>query len=137
MELSPEQAAALTSPFDELLGTRVVEASGERVVARLTVDERLHQPTGILHGGVHATVIETIASTGASLALDGAGAAMGLGNHTQFLRSVSAGELTYTAEPVHRGRSVQLWEVSVADEDGRAVAHGTVRLFNRYAESGE
>lgn len=134
MELTPEQAARWRSPFDELIGTRVVEASGQRVVARLEVDERLHQPTGLVHGGVYATVVESVTSTGATLALEGAGGAVGLSNHTEFLRPVSSGELTFVAEPLHGGRSVQLWQVSVSDEEGRAVAHGTVRLFNRYAD---
>lgn len=133
MELTPEEAARWHSPFDEVVGTHLVEASGQRVVARLTVDERLHQPTGIVHGGVYATVIETITSTGATLALEGAGGAVGLSNHTEFLRPVSEGELTFVAEPLQRGRSVQLWQATVTDDHGRAVAHGTVRLFNRYA----
>lgn len=136
MELSPEEAAGVTSPFDELVGTRIVEASAERVVARVTVDERLHQPTGVVHGGVYATLIETAASIGATLALDGAGGAMGLGNHTEFLRAISSGEVTVVAEPVERSRSVQLWRARATDDHDRTVAHGTVRLFNRYADSG-
>lgn len=135
MELSPDEAAGVTSPFDELVGTRIVEASGERVVARVPVDERLHQPTGVVHGGVYATVIETVASIGATLALDGAGGAVGLGNHTEFLRAVATGELIVIAEPVDRTRSVQLWRAEVTDDHDRRVAHGTVRLFNRYAEA--
>lgn len=136
MELSPDEAAQLTSPFDELVGTRIVEASGERVVARVTVDERLHQPTGVVHGGVYATLFETVASIGATLALDGAGGAMGLGNHTEFLRAISTGELTVVAEPVEGSRSVQLWRAEATDDHDRRVAHGTVRLFNRYTDAG-
>jgi uncharacterized protein (TIGR00369 family) len=134
MELSPDEAVGWHSPFDELVGTQLVQASGERVVARLAVDQRLHQPAGVVHGGVYATVIEAIASTGATLAMDGAGGAVGLGNHTEFLRPVSDGELTFVAEPLQQGRSVQLWQASVTDERGRAIAHGTVRLYNRYED---
>lgn len=124
----------MRSPFDELVGTELVEASDERVVARLAVDERLHQGSGIVHGGVYATVVETVASVGATLALDAAGFAVGLGNHTEFLRPVAAGQLTFVGEPVHRGRSLQHWRVTVTDERGRTVATATVRLFNRYHE---
>ena len=131
-EGAPVDPQVMRSPFDELLGTERVEAGPDRVVARLEVDERHHQPTGVVHGGVYAAVIETVASVGATLALEGAGAAMGIGNHTQFLRATAAGAtLTFTAEPVQRGRTLQLWEVAVTDEHERAVAHGSVRLINR------
>ncbi len=118
------------SPFDELVGTSVVEASGERVVATVPVAPHLHQPHGIVHGGVYATVVETTASIGANLWLAGDGVAVGVANHTDFLRSVSDGTLHVEALPVQRGRSLQLWRVEVSDTDGALVASGTVRLMN-------
>ena len=118
------------SNFDDLLGLEMIEASGERVVARLPVAPHLHQPTGIVHGGVHATLVETAASVGASLWLGDGRAAVGLSNHTDFLRSVSDGTLHVEALPVQRGRTMQLWRVEVTDEQGRPVASGRVRLMN-------
>jgi 1,4-dihydroxy-2-naphthoyl-CoA hydrolase len=131
--MTPEQLQQMnqTPPgFDGLLGTEWVEVSGERVVAQLTVRPELHQPTGIVHGGVYATVVETTASVGASVYLDGAGFAVGITNSTDFLRSVREGVLTFTATPVQRGRTLQLWEVAVTDEQDRLVAHGKVKLMN-------
>jgi 1,4-dihydroxy-2-naphthoyl-CoA hydrolase len=127
------EPAADRSPFDELVGTRVVEASGERVVAELDVRPEHHQPMGYVHGGVLTTVIETTASVGATLALDGRGVALGVSNTTEFLGAVAAGRLTIAATRLQRSRSLQLWEVAVSDERGRLIAHGTVRLFNRRA----
>ncbi len=118
------------SPFDELVGTSVVEASGDRVVATLDVAPRLHQPTGVVHGGVYATVVETTASIGANLWLAGDGVAVGVANHTDFLRSVTAGTLRVEALPAQRGRTLQLWRVEVRDDDAALVAAGTVRLMN-------
>jgi 1,4-dihydroxy-2-naphthoyl-CoA hydrolase len=132
--MTPEQLAALPpSPFDALLGLEHVELGGERVVVRLDVDPARHgQVHGIVHGGVYCTLAETAASIGAALARGGEGAvgAVGLSNSTDFLRATRSGVLTATATPVHVGRSVQLWQVVIEDDGGRAVARSTVRLFN-------
>jgi uncharacterized protein (TIGR00369 family) len=124
-----------SSPFDNLLGTRFLEMGPDRVVAELEVTPKLHQPAGIVHGAVHCALVEHVASTGAYLWLtrDGgspAGRVVGITNHTDFLLSVSDGILTATGLPVHRGRTVQLWEVGIADEHGVHVARGSVRLMN-------
>lgn len=118
------------SPFDDLLGVRIVSASGERVVAELDVTPQLHQPNGIVHGGVHSTVVEVTASVGASLWLGDGRAAVGVSNHTDFLRSVSEGVLRAEALPVQQGRTLQLWRVEITDEQDRPVASGRVRLMN-------
>jgi 1,4-dihydroxy-2-naphthoyl-CoA hydrolase len=128
--VADEQDQELQSPFDKLLGLRIQEASGDRVVAVLPVTPDLHQPTGLVHGGVYATVVETTASVGATLWLAGRGQAFGISNHTDFLRPVRDGDLRVEATPLSRGRTTQLWQVSVTDERGRGVAHGKVRLFN-------
>jgi uncharacterized protein (TIGR00369 family) len=118
------------SPFDDLVGTRIVEASGEGVLATLDVDSRHHQPTGIVHGGLYATLVETTASVGASLWLGEDGIAVGVSNHTDFLRSHGEGRLRVEALPVQRGRTLQLWRAEVTDTAGRLVACGNVRLAN-------
>ena len=118
------------SGFDDVVGTRVIEASGDRVVAELDVKPHLHQPTGIVHGGVYATLVETTASIGASLWLGDVGMAMGVANHTDFLRPVREGTLRVVAEPHQRGRTMQLWHVSITDDQDRPVAAGSVRLMN-------
>jgi 1,4-dihydroxy-2-naphthoyl-CoA hydrolase len=131
VELTDEQRAAYDSPFDDLVGMRLLEASGERAVATLDLRPEHHQPNGIVHGGVYATVIEGVASVGATLALDGRGVAIGISNTTDFLRPVAAGRLRFEAAPVQVGRTLQLWQVDVTDEAGRRVAHGRVKLYNQ------
>jgi 1,4-dihydroxy-2-naphthoyl-CoA hydrolase len=124
-----------SSPFDNLLGTRFIEMGPDRVVAELRITPKLHQPAGIVHGAVHCALVEHVASTGAYLWLTTAGGSpdgrvVGMTNHTDFLRAVSDGTLTATGQPVHRGRTVQLWEVGIVNERGTHVAKGSVRLMN-------
>jgi 1,4-dihydroxy-2-naphthoyl-CoA hydrolase len=116
--------------FAKLIGLRIEEASGERVVAVLAVTPELLQPYGQVHGGVYAAAVETTTSVGAHLAMDGKVLVVGVSNHTDFLRAVRGGELRIEANPLARGRSTQLWEARVTDDRGRLVAHGKVRIMH-------
>lgn len=116
--------------FDDQLGFRLTAASGDEVVGRLEVRPQLHQPFGIVHGGVYCTVVETTASVGAGLWFGERGTVAGVSNHTNFLRAVREGVLDVRARPVQRGRTQQLWTVDVTDEQDRLVATGQVRLAN-------
>lgn len=122
------------SAFDALIGTTVDQASAERVVLRLSVSDRHLQPAGLVHGGVYASLAETAASIGASLSAmtrDPATVAVGVENHTSFLRRAGCGvELVVTATPAHAGRRTQVWEVRIVDAGGgRELARSTVRLM--------
>ncbi len=120
--------------LDAMLGITVAQAGPDRVVLEWDVRPQHHQPHGIVHGGVYCTAVETAASIGAMLwyvqKYANGGTVVGVSNQTDFLRSVVDGHLTATGTPVHRGRSQQLWLVEIADEQGRLVARGQVRLQN-------
>jgi 1,4-dihydroxy-2-naphthoyl-CoA hydrolase len=126
----PSDDAGLERGFIKLVGLRIGEASGDRVVLTCPVTPDLHQPFGLVHGGVYATLAETAASVGASLWFGDQGKVVGVSNHTDFLRAVRRGELRAEATPLSRGRTTQLWQVEVGDEQGRLVAHSKVRLQN-------
>lgn len=117
-------------PFSDWLGVDLVEATGDRVVMTMAVRTDHHQPYGVVHGGVHATLVEGAASIGGALWWGERGDVVGVSNHTDFLRPAREGTLTATATPVHRGRLQQLWLVEIADDSGRAVSRGQVRLQN-------
>lgn len=118
----------------KLLGLELLEADGDHVVMAWDVRPELWQPFGVLHGGVHCSVVESAASTGAALWWGDRGQVVGVSNQTDFLRAVSSGRLTATATPVHRGRLQQLWDVAICDEQDRLVARGQVRLQNLAAD---
>jgi 1,4-dihydroxy-2-naphthoyl-CoA hydrolase len=121
---------AETDNFVGLLGLELDEISPDRVTAHLDVRPELHQPFGILHGGVHCSIVETLASVAAAVWLGDDGHVVGVANQTDFLRAVRSGVLRAEALPVHRGRSQQLWSVQIRDADERLVAKGQLRLQN-------
>jgi uncharacterized protein (TIGR00369 family) len=118
------------SGFDKQLGLAITSASGDEVVASLVVGPDHLQPYGLVHGGVLCALVETVGSVGGALWFGDRGHVVGTANHTNFLRGVRDGTLTATATPIHRGRSQQLWNVDVTDEQGRLVAKGELRLAN-------
>jgi uncharacterized protein (TIGR00369 family) len=117
----------------DALGMDIVSASSSEVVLRWTIaPAKHHQPNGIVHGGVYCSAIETACSVGASISAaerTPGGMAVGLENHTSFIRAVREGTLTATAKPITRGRTTQVWECEVHDEQKRVVATGRVRLL--------
>jgi 1,4-dihydroxy-2-naphthoyl-CoA hydrolase len=116
--------------FCRVLGIRFVHATAEEVLAELDVSEVHHQVHGIVHGGVYAGLIETVCSVGATAAiLDRGQAAVGLENHTSFLRAVRGGRLSARARPLNVGKTTQVWEASVTDDQERLLATGRVRLY--------
>lgn len=113
-----------------MMGLSIVRATVDEVVAELLIGPTHLQPYGIVHGGVHASIIETLTSVGAALsALPEGKSVVGLENHTSFLRAVRSGTLHATAKPLSRGRRSHLWEGAIHDEQGRLVASGRVRLL--------
>ena len=120
----------ITGQFVKHLGVELSEVSGDRVVATWEARPELHQPYGIVHGGVHCSVIETLASIGAAMWVGEEAKVVGVNNNTDFYRAVREGTLTSTATPLHRGRSQQVWLVETVDEGGKVAARGQVRLQN-------
>jgi 1,4-dihydroxy-2-naphthoyl-CoA hydrolase len=117
-------------PYAKFLGLEIDSADGDEVTAHWTVRPDLLQPYGIVHGGVHCSVVETLASLGAALWLDDRGKVVGVSNSTDFFRAATEGRLRATARPLHRGRSQQVWVVEIIDDQGRMISRGQVRLQN-------
>jgi 1,4-dihydroxy-2-naphthoyl-CoA hydrolase len=128
---TPEQLTAATAAlFEGHIGLEFCEIEAERVHARLSISSVLRQAGGVTHGGVYCSMVESVASAGATASLKGKGYAGGVNNNTDFLRATREGILTAEATPVFRGRQQQLWRVVIRDSDGRECAQGQVRLQN-------
>ncbi len=101
------------------LGIEFTEVGEDFVKGRVHVDERTCQPYGILHGGVSVVLAETLGSVGAAYACPAGQQAFGLDINANHLRSVPSGWVTGVAAPVHIGRSTQVWQIELTDEQGR------------------
>lgn len=105
--------------------------SADEVACEFEVGPQHLQPFGLVHGGVHCGVIETLTSVGATMAAHPMGmVAVGLENTTSFVRAAREGRMFAVARPIARGRTNQLWEAWIRDEKDRIVAQGRVRLQN-------
>ncbi|HVH63728.1 MAG TPA: PaaI family thioesterase [Candidatus Dormibacteraeota bacterium] len=115
----------------EAMGMRITHATKDEVRCELTVGPQHLQGYGIVHGGVHCGVIETLSSMGAFLyARERGQHVVGLENNTSFIRAVRTGaKLHAVAIPITRGRQTQVWQARVLDEEERLVATGRVRLL--------
>ncbi len=126
-----DPSLANSSAFVAAAGLELDEYSGTEVRGHIDAGEEHHTPWGMVHGGVYASAIETACSFGASLAvIDEGRFAVGLANHTEFVRAHRSGRLDVVATPLHQGRTGQLWQCDVTREDGKLVARGQVRLQN-------
>jgi uncharacterized protein (TIGR00369 family) len=116
--------------YNLAMGMRFVKAEPDEFVAELTIKDEHLMPYGLVHGGVHASMIETVCSTAAALnvAFENK-TTVGLENATSFLRAVRKGRLTCTARPLVRGGRSHVWEGCVEDDQGRLVAAGRVRML--------
>jgi 1,4-dihydroxy-2-naphthoyl-CoA hydrolase len=129
--VTADEAPALgTGNFQEALGLELTEATADKVVFTTRIKPVMHQPYGIVHGGVYCTIVETAASVAAAIWFGERGHVVGVNNSTNFIRATREGTLTATATPLQRGRTQQLWQVALVDDEDRLVAHGQVRLAN-------
>jgi uncharacterized protein (TIGR00369 family) len=120
--------------WDSALGLRIEELTPTRVVAYIDIDERHQQGYGIVHGGVWASVVESIGSHGAAVAaheMSGNMAVVGVANSTDFLRPHRVGRVRATGTPILTGRTQQIWLVEIErEDDGKLVARGQLRVQN-------
>jgi 1,4-dihydroxy-2-naphthoyl-CoA hydrolase len=121
--------------LDDVLGFTYDELGEETATARFTVEDRVRQPAGIVHGGTYAALAESLASIATYQAVQPEAIAMGMSNSTSFIRPVSEGTVTAQARRRHRGRTTWIWDVDFTDEQGRLCASTRVTMAVRPASS--
>ena len=121
--MSSEPVFPPVGGFDALYGLEVLEFHDDLVLAQVKVRDDLRQPFGLVHGGVFASIAETLASVGTAVVVTPEGnGAMGLSNSTSFLRPITDGTIHARAVRRHRGRTTWIWDVEISDDDGRLCA---------------
>jgi len=114
---SAEQLQAALKGFDRLYGLELLSYSDTEVRAQVLVGEHLKQPAGLVHGGVYASIAESITSLATALWVFEQGhMAMGLANSTSFLRPITEGTVHAHATRLHRGRTTWVWDVRFSDD---------------------
>lgn len=111
--------------FDGLYGLTIVEADLDagRIRAEVPIEPHHLQPAGLVHGGVLASIAESITSMGTWMVVSKQGnSAQGLSNQTSFLRPLLGGTIHAEAVVRHRGRTTWVWEVEITDDEGRLCA---------------
>jgi uncharacterized protein (TIGR00369 family) len=105
------------------LDIKIETAEPDRVVLSMPVTERVHQYTGLLHGGVSVVLAETAAAIGAALNTDlKRYTPVGVEINANHLRSVSRGQVTAEAVPVYKGRQMTVWAIEIRDERKRLIS---------------
>lgn len=128
------QSASLRedSAFMKASGLVIETLEKTRVTGYADLGEDQLMPKGVVHGGVYATIVETIGSAGASHAVSELGQySVGVNNSTDFLRPSTGTHATVVAEALYQGRTQQLWQVVITDSaTGKDLARGQLRVQN-------
>lgn len=130
--VSPEQALEVMQrrglgALADSMGIRLIELSPERAVATMPVEGNT-QPIGLLHGGAHVVLAESLGSTAANLFAHPWGYAVGIELNASHHGSITNGTVTGTCTAVKLGKTLTTHEIRMTDESGRLLS--TVRITN-------
>lgn len=104
------------------LGMEFTEIGADFLRGRMPVEDRNHQPDGILHGGASVALAETLGSYAAGMVVDRSKyRCVGQEINANHLRGIASGFVIGTARPVHLGRRSQVWEIRITDEKDKLV----------------
>jgi 1,4-dihydroxy-2-naphthoyl-CoA hydrolase len=120
--------------MSEFLGIQFIEVGDDFLTATMPVNERTKQPIGILHGGANVVLAETVASTAANAVVDlSKFYCVGLEINANHIRSVKDGIITAITKPIHLGRTTQIWEIHLFNEEGKktCISRMTASVLSR------
>lgn len=106
----------------DTLGIELTELTEDALKGRMPVDGRTRQPGGVLHGGASVAFAETLASWGSTFTVDpDSYYCVGMEINANHVRPIAEGWVLGEARPVSRGRTTQVWDIRITDEQGRLV----------------
>jgi len=116
------------------LGIEIIEIGADFLLAKMPIIDKVKQPIGIVHGGANVVLAETVASTAANMCIDlNQFYCVGLEINTNHLRAKREGVLYAHAKPYHLGRSTQVWDIQIQDENKvlTAISRMTASVLKR------
>lgn len=125
---------------ETLMGTleiEFVEVKEDKIVARMPVSPKVHQPDGVLHGGATVALAETVGSVASFLLIKDKDAEIqirGIDIAANHVKSVRDGYVYATATSLHMGRTLQLWNIPVTNEQGELISQvklSTIALYKK------
>jgi uncharacterized protein (TIGR00369 family) len=135
--MKKEQILSITNEIckNTLMETLMIEFidAGENFLkARMPVNNRVHQPDGVLHGGATAALAESVGSAAVFiLNKDPNIQVRGIEITANHLKSVSKGFVYATASPLHQGKTIQLWDIRVEDENSNLISICRLTTFKK------
>lgn len=115
----------------EYLGIEFVELGDDYLKARMPVDHRTIQPAGRLHGGASVALAETVGSISASMCVDPAQkSVVGIEINANHIRPVFEGFVTALSRPVHVGKTTQIWEIRILNQEEKLVSVSRLTVAN-------
>ncbi len=116
----------------ETLAIEFMDVGTDFLSARMPVSPKVHQLDGLLHGGATVALAETVGSAAVSvLSQDPNVSTLGIEISANHLKSVRSGFVTATARPLKMGKTVQLIEIRVTDEDNNLISHCKLSTISR------
>lgn len=119
----------------EFLNIQFTEVGDDYLVATMPVTDRVRQPSGILHGGANVALAETVASTAANTVVDIDNFyCVGLEINANHIRSVRTGIVTAKASAVHLGRTTQIWQINIFNQEQKitCISRMTASVLSRF-----
>ena len=107
----------------ETLNIEFVDVTQDTITARMPVNSRVHQPDGVLHGGASVALAESLGSAAALVFLDKKDIMIrGLEISANHVKSIRDGFVYAKATALHKGRTTQLWQIRVENEEEELIS---------------
>ena len=104
----------------DLLGIEFTEIGHDSISARMPVNEKTHQPYGILHGGASVVLAESLGSVASNMVINSDKyIGVGLEVNANHLRPVKSGFVTGICTPIHIGGKTHVWDIKLYDDRGK------------------
>jgi len=107
----------------ETLDIEFIDISSDTLVARMPVTSRVHQPDGVLHGGASVALAESVGSAAAFIFLNSKDIKIrGIEIAANHVKSIRDGFVYAKATVLHKGRTTQLWQIRIVDEEDALIS---------------
>lgn len=119
----------------ETLSIEFTDVGEDFLTARMPVNETVYQPDGVLHGGATAALAESVGSAAVFVLNKNPKAIVrGIEISANHLKSINSGYVNATARPINLGKTIQLWEIRIVDEQKQLISICKLTTYTRFKE---